>query len=394
MVALSSRGMSEANPAAETPTDTARVAQDRNAFAFDLYAQLAGREGNLFFSPYSISTALAMTYAGARGDTAQQMAKTLHLDLEPGRLHPAFAQLIREQNAAGKKRGYQLTIANALWGQKGFAFQPAFLELIRQNYAAGLQEVDFVKAAEAARRTINAWVEKETQDKIKDLIKEGTLDPDMRLVLTNAIYFKSAWSDPFFEGKEDFFVTAQKKVLAPLMRQTGSYQLHEDQAVQVLDLPYERNDLSLIAVLPRQKDGLAQLEKTLTLAKLEGWLKARKSYQVDVKLPRFKMTQELDLKKTLSELGMPLAFTEAADFSGISSQQKLHIGFVLHKAFIDLDEKGTEAAAATAIGIKATAAPLPPPNRAIFHAHHPFLFVIRDNRSGSVLFMGRVVNPG
>jgi serpin B len=388
--ALPARGQSELS------ADAAKLARNNNAFALHLYSQLDDRAGNLFFSPYSISTALAMTYTGARGETAEQMAKTLHLGADGEKLHAAFAELIAQQNAAGKKRGYQLAVANALWGQQGFAFQPDFLGLIRKHYGGGLRQVDFISNAQGARRTINAWVEKETSGKIKNLLQEGVIQPDMRLVLTNAIYFKSAWLNPFGESatrKGDFFGAGGAKVGADMMQREGTYSFYEDEDVQVLDMPYERRDLSLVAVLPRAKDGLGRLEKNLSAAKLEGWLKAKKDYQVDVKFPRFKMTQELDLKKALSALGMPLAFEDAADFSGISTQQRLKIGFVLHKAFIDLNEKGTEAAAATAVGVVTTSLPLAPPQRAVFHADHPFLFVIRDNRTGSILFLGRVVNP-
>jgi serpin B len=378
------------------PADAAKVAQDANAFAHELYAKLAQRDGNLFFSPYSISTALAMTYAGARGETAQQMATTLHFTLNPDRLHPAFAALMRVENATGKQRGYQLAVANALWGQSGYVFQPGFLELTRKNYGAGLREVDFAGEPEAARRAINAWVEKETQEKIKDLLKQGMVHKDLRLVLTNAIYFKSAWLHSFGERatrKEDFFVRADSKVAADMMQRTGDYSFYEDKELQLLDMPYERRDLSFIALLPRAKNGLAALEKNLTAATVDGWVKACKTYRVDVKFPKFKMTREFDLKKTLEDMGMPLAFSLGADFSGISTEQRLKIGFVQHKAFIDLNEKGTEAAAATAVGIEFTSAPPPPPFKAVFHADHPFVFMIRDNRTGSILFMGRVVNP-
>jgi serpin B len=391
---LSAHGQNAQGPNALS-ADAAKLAQDSNAFALSLYGQLDDREGNLFFSPYSVSTALGMTYAGARGATAEQMAKTLHYRLEGPQLHAAFAELIGQQNAAGQKRGYELSVANALWGQQGFGFQPDVRELMRKHYGAGLREVDFMDKPDAARREINAWVEKQTNGKIKDLLKEGTIQPDMRLVLASAIYFKSAWLNPFSQDatkKGDFF-TGGKKVAADMMQRTGTYSFYEDEDVQVLDLPYARRDLSLVAVLPRDKAGLGGVEKNLSAAKLEGWLKAKKDYQVDVKLPKFKMTQELDLKKALSDLGMPLAFENAADFSGFSTLERLKIGFVVHKAFIDLNEKGTEAAAATAVGIVTTSLPVVPPNRAVFHADHPFLFVIRDNRTGSILFMGRVVDP-
>lgn len=374
-----------------------KVVADNNQFALELYAKLAAKDGNLFYSPYSISTALGMTYAGARGQTAEQMAKALRYTLAEDKLHAAFAALINQQNGVGAKRAYKLNVANRLWGQAGSAFRPDFLQLVQKNYGAGLQELDFIRASEPSRVTINDWIDKQTQGKIKDLIPQGAIDLDTRLVLTNAIYFKAAWMDEFFAGatkKADFWTTPTSKVQAMMMHRKADYSFVDGETAQLLELPYEQNDLSMLVILPRKKDGLKDLELKLTAANLDAWLKSKKLYEVDVKLPKFKFTSQFSLKQTLADMGMPIAFTRAADFSGMTSQEKLMISDVIHKAFVDVHEKGTEAAAATAVIMKTLSAPIRPivPS-ANFHADHPFVFVIRDNRSGGILFAGRVANP-
>jgi serpin B len=375
----------------------AAVVNGNNAFAFDLYARLRDKDGNLFFSPYSISTALAMTYGGARGDTAAEMAKTLHFDLTPDQLHPAFAALQAELQAKGKHK-YQLNIANRLWGQQGYPWLPEFLKLTRTNYGAELAELDFRGATEQSRQAINGWVEEQTKNKIKELLKPGVLQRNTKLVLTNAIYFKAAWFSQFPKDtrKGDFHLATDQKVSVPLMRQHGEYSFLDGKSLQALRLPYEGHDLDMIVLLPRKVDGLPALEKELTAAQLEGWLKKMTAYRVDVTLPKFKITSQFNLEDELAKMGMPLAFNEnKADFSGMATKEQLYISKVIHKAFVDVDEKGTEAAAATAVIIAApTGAPiirrLP---TATFRADHPFLFVIRDTRTGSVLFVGRVANP-
>jgi serpin B len=376
-------------------TDLATVVADDNDFAFDLYAHLAKEEGNLFLSPASISTALAMTYAGARGQTADEMARTLHFTLDQQRLHPAFATVLRDWKAEGKKRAYQLTVANALWGQKGFAFVPEFLNTTRVHYGAGLIDVDFVSNAELARKTINEWVEKQTQDKIKQILQPGVLNTNTRLVLTNAIYFKGDWASQFKKDatrKEPFHVTARQTVDVPLMHQTESFPYLEADTFQMLELPYAGGDLSMAVLLPRQVDGLAALEKTLSEPRVKEWSAKLRKQKVAVTLPRFQLTRAFDLMQALTQLGMPLAFDQdgKSDFSGIGgSPGWLYLSAVIHKAFVDVNEQGTEAAAATAVVIAARAFIQVP----TFRADRPFLFLIRDNRSGSILFLGRVTNP-
>lgn len=372
--------------------DTDALVKGNNTFAFDLYGKLREREGNLFFSPYSISTALAMTYAGARGDTAKEMADTLHLTLDESRLHRAFAALRYDLLGGGKKRGYQLSVANALWGQKGYDFLTDFVKLTKDNYGTGLREVDFVRAAEAARKTINDWVEKETKDRIKELLAQGTVGPDTRLVLTNAIYFKGDWASQFKKDatrNQPFHLSADKSTQVPMMSQKGKFGYLETDTFQALEMPYVGKDLSMVVLLPKKVDGLGALEKDLSADRLAGWLGRLREREVQVILPRFRTTSEFALNDVLSELGMKKAFTSAADFSGLSGRTDLFISAVVHKAFVDVNEEGTEAAAATAV-VSARKGEV---GGVRFRADHPFVFLIRDRRSDSVLFLGRLAQP-
>jgi serpin B len=369
-----------------------------NTFAAHLYAAVGAKsDSNTFFSPASIATALAMTSAGARGDTERQMLDVLGFQgANRDALNAAFASLLKDINGAGGDRGYQLSTANRLWGQKGFNFLPSFLNETQKQYGAGLEEIDFAGNVDAARNTINAWVEKQTADKIKELIKPGMLTPDARLVLTNAIYFKGSWADPFKKEltQDEPFQTgsADQKTNVPMMHRSGSYRYVEDDATQILELPYAKNEVSMVVVLPRKVEGLADVEKAIDakwLKALSGRLHAR---QVQVGLPRFKIKAEFELSKVLASMGMPLAFGSKADFSGMTTEQKLVLDQVIHQAYVDVNEEGTEAAAATAVTMRLMAVRKPEP-LAVFRADHPFVFMIRDNRSGAILFMGKLVKP-
>ncbi len=375
-------------------TDTNAVVEGNTSFAFDLYKHLKDAEGNLFFSPYSISTALAMTYAGARGKTEKQMAGALHFTLDQKRLHPAFACLEAQFNAAQGNRDIELNVANALWVQKDYVFLKEFLDLTAKNYGAAPNHVDFKRACEAARKEINAWVEQKTKNKIKDLIKRGVLAPLTRLVLTNAVYFKGNWGSQFNKShtKEGLFRPATgKSVKAPLMTQTQEFRYTESDSLQILELPYVGDDLSMIVLLPGKIDGLAQLEADLNPENLNAWMGLLRKREVVVFLPKFKMTSQLSLAETLASMGMPDAFGANADFSGMDGTKTLYISDVIHKAFVDVNEEGTEAAAATAVVMRLTSAlPTPLP---VFRADHPFVFLIRDKHSGSILFLGRIVDP-
>ena len=387
-----------ATPAVARAESPAReVVRGNTAFAVDLYAKLKAEEGNLFFSPYSISTALAMTYAGARGKTQEQMSKVLHFGPDAEALHAAFGRLGARLNAVQKRGGVELSVANALWAQKDYRFLTAFLDLTKKHYGAAPEQVDFRRAAEAARRKINAWVERRTKNKIRELIKPGVLNPLTRLVLTNAIYFKGAWRSPFKERwtrPDQFRLSAGKSVRVPMMNQTETFGYREDEErrLQILELPYKGNDVSMVVLLPRKVDGLGQIENALSVKNLAAWTGRMKRRSVRVILPRFKMTSQFGLAGILAAMGMPDAFDERADFSGMDGRKWLYISAVIHKAFVDVNERGTEAAAATAVVAKekGIARHQRPP---VFRADHPFLFVIRENRSGSILFLGRVANP-
>jgi serpin B len=382
----------EPGPTAAQEGDQTGLVAGNTRFAIELYNQLRKEDGNLFFSPFSLSTALAMTYAGARGNTAAEMAQVLHFELAPERLHPAFAKLQQRLDVSeDEDAGYRLHVANALWPQEGYAFLPEFFELCQTHYRAGLQSVDYARATEEARQTINRWVEQRTENKIKELLKPGILTRLTTLVLTNAIYFKGDWAAQFDKDKTHdapFTRLDGKQVSIPLMNQTGEFGYLEDADIQVLELPYAGEALSMVVLLPRKPQGLPALEESLSARKLADWLSKLRPRTVRVALPRFKMTSEFQLNDVLQALGMRDAFIAGrADFSGMTGSRGLFIGAVVHQAFVDVNEEGTEAAAATAVVMLKGG--LPP----AFRADHPFLFLIRDVRTGSILFFGRVMDP-
>lgn len=393
LLAAGQAAWAAAPPAAPSP-DLAQAVAGSNAFALDLYSQLDAVPGNLFFSPESISTAFAMAYAGAHGQTAAEMAHVFHFTLPPDRLHPAMGALLAAMNAP--HQNYALSVANALWAQQDQHFLPAYTGLMKDSYGAGFHAVDFQSSPEAARATINAWVEKQTANKIQNLLGPGAVTPFTRLILTNAIYFKGAWLNPFDPRDtepEDFHLSPKQTVKTPMMWRSGGFDYYDGGTFQALDIPYKGGGLSMVVLLPNAANGLAALEKSLSAANLSQWLdKMEYTTKVNLSLPKFKMAQEFSLGSTLSAMGMPQAFSGAADFSGIDGQPGFTISAAIHKAFVDVNETGTEAAAATAIEMMATAMrDEPPPIE--FNANHPFLFLIRDNASGAILFMGRVADP-
>lgn len=391
LVILNDKDADEASGSEQVTQE--QVVTGNTQFALDLYTRLSAKEGNLFFSPYSISTALAMTYAGARSDTKTQMMETLHFFRPDETFHALFGGLEKGLNEQGRKGDYQLSVANALWVQKDFQFLKSFLDLNREHYSAALKEVDYRQNPEEARKIINTWVEEKTNDKIKDLIPEGVLDAMTRLVLTNAIYFKGDWASQFDKAvtvRQDFYLTPRKAATVPLMFQKGDYKFSRTDTIQMLELPYKGEDLSMLVLLPKEKEGLGDLEKELTAENLTEWQQKMHKQEVLVFLPKFTMTYECELNKTLEQMGMPLAFSGGADFSGMTGRRDMFISNVIHKAFVAVDEEGTEAAAATGVVMKLTAVREPPPT---FRADHPFVFLIKDNKTGSILFMGRVADP-
>jgi serpin B len=388
-----------ATPAPEvTEAELAKLALGNRAFAFDLYQILREEEGNLFYSPYSISLALAMTYAGARGETEAQMAEALNFTLPQDRLHPAFHTLdqvlaSRGEEAEGKDgEGFRLNVVNALWGQEGYDFLPAFLDLLDENYGAGMRLVDFVAASEQARITINDWASDETEGRIQDLIPPGVLNSLTRLVLTNAIYFNAAWAEPFhpkLTRDGPFYLLDGSEVTVPMMRQTTSLGYAEGEGYQAVELPYDGGELSMVILLP-DAGGLDAFESSLDAGQVDAMLDALAYQQVALTLPKFEFDSAFSLRAALARLGMPVAFSSDADFSGMTGNRELFIAEVIHKAFVSLDEAGTEAAAATAVMMQLTGAPESPPEVKV---DHPFLFLIRDLETGTILFVGRVVDP-
>jgi serpin B len=376
--------------------DIAKLVAGNTAFGCALYGQLQSERGNLFLSPFSISTALAMTAAGARGKTLDEMEKVLHL---PAHAPAAFGAILKSLNDEpdAKKRGFTLTTANALWAQKGYPWRPEYKKLVATDFAAGLFDVDYQTDPETARGTINAWVEKETREKIKNLLPQGSVTPLTRLVLTNAIYFKGDWDIQFKKDdtKELPFTLADgSKKNTPLMYRVGGYNYLETEGFQVLDLPYVGKRISMTVILPKKPDGLPAVEKELTGSQLSALLQSlRYEKQVHVHLPKFKVEKSFTLNEPLQALGMKTAFQRNADFSGMhTGGEDLHITAVLHKAYVDVNEEGTEAAAATGVVVGTTSVAEPPKPK-YFRADRPFLFLIRDHKTQSVLFMGRLTEP-
>jgi serpin B len=386
------------SPAA-SQADLVALADGNRAFAFDLYQTLKDTEGNLFFSPYSISLALAMTYGGARNNTETQMADALSFPLTPERLHAAFnavdlALASRGEGAQGADgEGFRLNIANDIWGQQGYEFLPAYLDLLAQNYGAGLRVLDFAANPEQARVTINDQVSKDTEEKITELIPQGVIDELTRLVLTNAIYFNAAWQYPFEKtvtAPSDFFLLNGSKISVPMMRQQESFGYLKGDGYQVVELPYDGRELSMLILLPDQGQFDA-FESQLSGQLLADIISGVQNKEVALSIPKFTYRSSFGLKEALVSLGMTDAFTpDVADFSGMDGTKNLYIQDVVHQAFVAVDEAGTEAAAATAVVVGVTSAPS---EIITVDVNRPFVFVIRDLGTGTVLFVGRVVNP-
>ncbi|MBE0430648.1 MAG: serpin family protein, partial [Dehalococcoidia bacterium] len=374
--------------------DTALLVEGNTAFAFDLYQALREQDGNLFYSPHSISVALAMTYAGARGETAEQMADTLRFLLDQDDLHPAFnwldAELARRGEGAGSKdgEGFRLNVVNAIWGQKDYGFLPAFLDVLAENYGAGLNVLDFMNEAEESRLTINDWVSYHTEGRIEDLILQGAIDPLTRLVLTNAIYFNAAWAQPFDRrGTADgpFYLLDGGEVVVPMMRETQPVGYARGTGYQAVELFYDGRELSMVILLPDAGQFQA-FEEDLDAQRVKNIVGALQPGRLMLTMPKFEFDSQFSLSDTLAAMGMPVAFSGAADFSDMTGGRDLFISEVVHKAFVAVDEEGTEAAAATGVVMITSM----PPDLTI---DRPFIFLIRDIDTGAILFVGRVLNP-
>ena len=381
------------------PSDISSLTEGNSVFAFNLYKLLSEEEDNLFYSPYSISAALAMTYAGARGETEKQMADTLQFYLTQNQLHPAFNSLDQElasrgEGAKGKDgEGFRLNIVNAIWGQKDYAFLVSFVDTLAENYGAGLRIVDFINETEPSRITINDWVSDETEGRIKDLIPQGAITQITRLVLTNAIYFNAAWQYPFEEDATSpgfFYLLNGDAVTVPMMEQQESFSYAEGDNYQAVELPYDGQELSTVIILPDSGE-FETFEEAIEYQNIKGVIESLERQEVKLTMPKFEFDSSFGLKKTLTEMGMPVAFSAVADFSGMTGNKDLFISDVIHKAFVSVDEAGTEAAAATAVIMDLTGMPETPVEVTL---NRPFIFLIRDIETGAILFVGRVMNPG
>ncbi|WP_437726396.1 serpin family protein [Sorangium sp. So ce861] len=380
------------------PEDKTALVSGNSAFALDLYQQLREEPGNVFYSPYSISTALAMTWAGAKGETETAMAGTLRFELGQDKLHPAFNWIDQELESRGQGaqgadgEGFRLNVVNALWGQIGYGFEAPFLDTLALNYGAGMRVVDFLGHKQEAVDLINGWVSDQTEGKIEKLVPLDAITPETVLVLTNAIYFNAAWRTPFeptATADGPFEKADGTEVTVPLMHANLEMPYAEGDGYQAVAMPYDGDELSMVLVLPA-KGTLDAFEASLDAAKVDGIVGAMSEHLVETTMPKFKFEYELSLKETLEAMGMEIAFTPGvADFTGINAKGQPYIQDVLHKAFVGVNEAGTEAAAATAVIVGDESAPLP----ASLALVNPFLFLIRDNATGSILFVGRVADP-
>ena len=371
------------------------VVNANNQLAFELYSQFneESKDSNIFFSPYSISIALTMTYEGAKGQTAEEMQSVLHIPEDANVRRPNFARIFNEINKKEKK--YKLSTANALWAQKDYSFLKEYTNNVEKYYGGKLTNLDFTRESEKSRQIINKWVEDQTNNKIKDLIPQGVLNAYTRLVLTNAIYFKGTWVKQFDEKdtkEEDFRIDSSNTVKVPMMRLIGDgvkFNYAETDEIQILEMPYHGEDLSMLIILPKGNN-FANIEKSITLEKLSEWKNMLNEQRVDIFIPRFKFKTNYFMAKALSDMGMPTAFGSTADFSGMDGTRDLFIQNVIHQAFVEVNEEGTEAAAATGVvmGITSVGPRIP-----IFRADHPFIFIIQESETGNILFLGRVSDP-
>jgi serpin B len=369
------------------------VVDSNTSFAISLYQKLKESGENIFFSPYCISIALSMTFAGSRGQTEKQMAEILGFISRQGELHRSFCELENHLQVIQDSGDVQLIIANSLWLDQSYPLLTEYLALLKQYYDVVLTYVNYGQP-ETARAIINAWVDDKTKGKIKDLISKGIITPITRLVITNAIYFKGSWLSQFDEEKTElmpFWILPEEKINVATMTQKREYGYSETADMQILEIPYQGDDITLIMLLPKDIDGLVKIEETLCVETLDQWIHNLQSREVEVFLPKFKLQSVFRLDDVLESMGMTDAFdAEKANFSGMDGIARLFITAVLHKAYIEVNEEGTEATAATAVIMGLKGFPPPP---IVFRANHPYLFLIREKTTGSILFLGRMLNP-
>ncbi len=366
-----------------------------NKFAFNLYNKIIDDENhNLVISPFSISTAMAMAYGGADGETKNQMSESLFFDPDMDIFHKEFSDHVSMiENLAGED--LKFNIANGMWVQYDYPLLNSYIETIKENYGSVLHEADFKDALEKEREEINKWVEEKTEQKIKELIQEGVLCDDTQMVIVNAIYFLSKWLHEFEEEltkKREFYPEASHAVEAEFMEEEAYYKYYEDEYAQVIEIPYSGENFSMLLMLPRENMGLSDFESRLDSEIYDNYIGSLERSKVNLYLPKFKMRFHANLEDIMKRMGMPLAFSDRADFTGMTAEDDLKIDRVIHQSFIEVDEKGTEAAASTAVTmIRKTA--MPDDEKITFRADRPFNFFIKDNVSNTILFMGRVINP-
>ena len=373
------------------------IVDANNEFAFDLYSEYQSEDGNIFFSPLSISLVLAMTYEGATGETKEQIQSVFHFPEDNLLMRSAYANLNNEINKENNE--HKVSIANALWAEQDFTFLDEYYNLIKQYYGGEMMNLDFKNKTGLSRITINNWVEEKTNDKIKNLIPPGSVNESTRLVLTNAIYFKGDWIKQFNEDetqKRDFTLSSGDKIKVETMKRTGDkskFKYSENKDLQVLEMPYLGKELSMLILLPKDSD-IQSLEKSISVKQFSKWNKDLKEERVNIYIPKFKFETKYFMADDLKDMGMPIAFSDDADFSGMTGNKDLKISQVIHQAFVEVNEEGTEAAAATGgIMVTNSIGSSSKPRIPIFRADHPFVFMIKQNNTGSILFMGRVSNP-
>ncbi|MGI8982701.1 MAG: serpin family protein [Pirellulaceae bacterium] len=384
----------------EVTADTRQLADTRNAFAWDLYHQYREQPGNLFFSPGSIAEALSMVLAGARGETAAEISRALKLDQSPADVHATGADLRKLLVQPDRHRGFELLIANRAWAQQGFSMEQPFTNLLGQHYGAEMGLADFKKNRDAARHEMNAWISEQTKGHLPEVIMPADIDDLTRLVLVNAVYFLGDWDVPFKkELTQDapFFLGDNQQKPVPMMHRRARLPYYHGSGFQAASIPYGKGQLAMVLIVPAEVEGLVPLEATLSRQTVDNLMTGMKPQNVELALPRLEMRSRLDLAPALKNLGMDQAFDPVrADFSGMHipngmvDGDRLFVQSAIHEATVKIDEEGTVAAAATVFAMAGGVAPLPPPQ---VRADRPFIFLIRDQLTGSVLFIGRVLDP-
>ncbi|HNW68895.1 MAG TPA: serpin family protein [Bacteroidales bacterium] len=375
-------------------TTPVNITENNNLFALDLYKKIGNNQANLFYSPYSISTALAMTYAGAKGKTENEMAMVMHFPANNAEFYTKYNDVLKNINALNNGSTVNIYTVNSIWAQKDFKFRDEFMGILKNSFNSSVNLVDFIKETENSRIQINKWVETQTNEKIKELIKPGLIDYLTRMVLVNAIYFKADWQTTFDKQqtqKMDFRMDETNAVSCDFMFAEQEFKFYENEdGLKAIEIPYSSGKMSMLIILPKDNAGFSTLKKEINPDFYKKVNSALVSKKVKLYLPKFKIISEFELSDMLKQMGMPEAFSDRADFSGMTGTKDLKISKVIHKAFVEVNETGTEAAAATAVVMRVKSMPVAPPE---FRADHPFMFIIKENTDNSILFAGNIYNP-